>query len=101
MVGIGSTLYIGTFNMQTLTLTLNTEQVETIYNALLEDATRQDMRADDLAEEIENVDCSYWIGQLVEAKLKQRNANNVRSYIREAIRESDEFNWCMLTHQIK
>ena len=58
---------------------------------LLEDAPAKIYEPMTWQEEIENVDCSYWIGQLVEAKLKQRNANNVRSYIREAIRESDEF----------
>lgn len=83
--------------METLTLKLNRDQLYIIYDALIGACTSADSRCDEMAEHIETVNDTYWISELVEAKLKERNALQIRRLIREAINSSPDFDWNSLS----
>lgn len=83
--------------METLTLKLNRNQLHVIYDALIEACTSADSRCDEMAEHIETVNDAYWISELVEAKIKETKALEVRRLIREAINKSTDFDWNSLS----
>jgi len=76
--------------MSYLNLKLSEAQLSIVYDALVDYAMTADSRSDDMADNIEDVSDSYWIGQLVDAKIKQRKANDLRSYVRDAVRECED-----------
>jgi len=79
--------------MTTLNLEVTREQLEVIYSALIDASSSADMRSDDMVENIDSVEDAYWIAELVEAKIQQKQANDLRSFIRDAIKKADDFDW--------
>lgn len=79
--------------MTTLTLKLTRDELRVIYSALIDASCAADQRTDTCAENIDSVDDAYWIAQMVEAKLQQKKANDMRHVIRETINKDPDFDW--------
>lgn len=79
--------------MSTLTLELTREELRIIYSALIDASCASDQRTDTCAQNIDSVEDAYWIAQMVEAKLQQKKANDMRHIIRQAINKDPDFDW--------
>lgn len=76
--------------MSYINLKLSESQLAIVYDALVDYSMNADSRSDDMADNIDDVTDSYWIGQLVDAKIKQRKTDDLRSYVRDAVRGVDD-----------
>jgi len=79
--------------MTTLKLELTRDELKVIYSALIDASCAADQRTDTCAENIDSVEDSYWIAEMVEAKLQQKKANDMRHIIRQAIKKDPDFDW--------